>query len=89
LPSSVNESLVTFLQCNEDIFAWSHEDLLGIDPSVLVHRLNIGPSHRPVKQKRISFAPERNQEISKEVEKLLQAGFIQKVDYPTSWQMLC
>jgi len=48
----------------------------GIDPSILTHRLNIDPSHRPVKQKRRSFTPKRNQAIHEEVEKLLQAGFI-------------
>jgi hypothetical protein len=82
LPPSIKESLAAFLRRNEDIFAWSHEDMPGIDPSVLVHRLNVDPSHRSVKQIRRSFAPERNQAISEEVEKLLQGRFIREVDYP-------
>jgi hypothetical protein len=53
----------------------------GIDPLVLTHRLNVDPSHRPVKQKRKSFTPERNQTIHEEVEKFLQARFIREVDY--------
>ncbi|XP_062166959.1 uncharacterized protein LOC133873245 [Alnus glutinosa] len=65
-----------------DVFAWSLEDMLGIDPSVLTHRLNVNPSHRPIKQKRRSFTPDKNEAMSKEVEKLLQAGFIREVDYP-------
>lgn len=67
----MNETLVAFPRHNED----------EIDPSVLVHRLNVDQSHRPVKQKRKSFAPERDQAVAEEMEKLLQAGFIREVDY--------
>jgi hypothetical protein len=59
-----------------------HEDMPGIPPSVIVHRLMVDPSHRPVKQRRRSFAPEWNQAVAEEVQKLLQAGFIREVDYP-------
>jgi ribonuclease HI len=82
LPQEQKEALVEFLRRNADVFAWSHEDMPGIDPSVIVHRLNVDPSYKPVKQKRRSFAPERNQAVAAEVEKLLQAGFVREVDYP-------
>jgi hypothetical protein len=49
LPQLVKEDLVAFLRCNSDVFAWSHEDMLGIDLSVIVHKLNVDPNHRPVK----------------------------------------
>ena len=39
-------------------------------------------SIRPIKHKRQVFAPDRNQAISNEVEKLLMAGFIREVYYP-------
>uniref|UniRef100_A0A2N9GP39 Uncharacterized protein n=1 Tax=Fagus sylvatica TaxID=28930 RepID=A0A2N9GP39_FAGSY len=45
-------------------------------------KLNVDPSIRPIKQKRRVFAPDRNQAISDEVEKLLTAGFIREVFYP-------
>jgi hypothetical protein len=78
----VKEDLVTFLKHNSDVFSWSHEDMLGIDPSVIVHKLNVELNRRPVKQRRRTFAAERNQAIVEEVEKLLKAGFIREVDYP-------
>ena len=53
----------------------------GIDPAVITHKLNVGPSFKPVKQKRKSFAPERQKAINEEVSKLLQARAIQEVDY--------
>jgi len=82
LPEELKEELVMFLRSNSDVFAWNHEDMPGIDPSIIVHRLNVDPSSRPVKQKRRTFTPERNQAIAEEVSKLLAAGFIREVDYP-------
>jgi hypothetical protein len=82
LPQPMKEDLVAFLRRNNDVFSWSHEDMPGIDPSVIVHKLNVDPNHRPVKQRRRAFAAERNIAVTEEVEKLLKAGFIREVDYP-------
>ena len=41
---TIRQALTTFLKENLDIFTWSHEDMPGIDPSVIVHRLNMSPS---------------------------------------------
>ena len=43
----VRQALITFLRDNQDVFAWSHEDMLGIDPSITVHKLNVSPSFLP------------------------------------------
>uniref|UniRef100_A0A2N9J1F3 Uncharacterized protein n=1 Tax=Fagus sylvatica TaxID=28930 RepID=A0A2N9J1F3_FAGSY len=82
LPPKIRESLVQFLKDNKDVFAWSHEDMPGINPSVISHKLNVDPSLRPIKQKRRVFAPERNNAIMEEVDKLLAANFIREVFYP-------
>ncbi len=78
----LRESIIEFLKSNLDIFAWTHEDMPGIDPLTICHKLNVDPSIWPIKQKRRVFAPNRNQAISDEVEKLLAAGFIIEVYYP-------
>uniref|UniRef100_A0A2N9HAM0 Uncharacterized protein n=1 Tax=Fagus sylvatica TaxID=28930 RepID=A0A2N9HAM0_FAGSY len=67
LPPEMKESLVQFLKDNKDVFAWSHEDMPGINPSIISHKLNVDPSLRPIKQKRRVFAPERNNAIMEEV----------------------
>ena len=54
----------------------------GVDPAVITHRLNINPSFKPVKQKRRSFAPERQKAINEKVGKLLQSKAIREVEYP-------
>ena len=77
------KSLLTqFLRQNRDVFAWKQADMGGIVPTVITHRLNTSPSFKPVKQKRRSFAPERQKAINEEVDKLLQAGAIREVEYP-------
>ncbi|XP_012835110.1 PREDICTED: uncharacterized protein LOC105955856 [Erythranthe guttata] len=74
--------LVEFLRKNGDVFAWRAEDLEGIPPSKIVHRLDVDPKLKPVKQKKRTFGPERNKHIKEEVDKLLAAGQIRPVQYP-------
>ena len=51
----VRQALVAFLKENQDVFSWNHEDMLGIDPLVMEHRLNVPPSFPPVHQKKRVF----------------------------------
>ena len=53
-----------------------------INPSVMVHRLNVSPSFPPIRQKKRVFAPERDRAIAEEVRKLQEANFIREVYYP-------
>ena len=34
---TIRQELISFLKSNRDVFAWSHDDMPGIDPSVMVH----------------------------------------------------
>ena len=56
--------------------------MLGIDPSIMVHKLNVSSSIPPVRQKKRVFAQEREKTIAEEVRKLLEANFIREVYYP-------
>jgi hypothetical protein len=82
LPLRMKESFIQFLKNNKDVSAWSHDDMPGIDPSIISHKLNVNLSLRQVKQKRRVFAPKRNNAIMEEVDKLLAANFIREVFYP-------
>ena len=66
------------------MFAWTHSDMEGIDPSVMSHRLNVDPNRKPVRQKRLAMDTERYQALKEEVDKLLSNGFIKESFYP-SW----
>ena len=82
LEGKIQKGLIRFLRENIDVFAWSQEDMPGIDPSVITHRLNVHPSSKPVRQKKMVFAPERNNAIKEVVQKLTLAKFIREVYYP-------
>ena len=82
LEEKAKKDLIHFLRKNIDVFASSHEDIPGIDPSVVTHRLNIYPSSKPARQKNRVFAPERDNAIKEEVQKLTLAKFIREVYYP-------
>ena len=71
LTEYLESPLTHFLRQNKDVFAWKQADMGGIDPIIITHRLNVGPSFKPIKQKRRSFAPERQKAINEEVGKLL------------------
>ena len=86
----VRQMITTFLRNNQDVFVWSHEDIPGIDPSIMVHKLNVSPSFPPIRLKKRVFAQERDKAIAEEVRKLLEAGFIREVYYPDwSANVLC
>ena len=77
----VHQALTTFLKENQDVFAQSHEDMPGINPLVMVHKLNVSPSFPPIRQKKRIFAQQRDKAIAEEVRKLQKAEFIQEVYY--------
>ena len=52
LKEMTKKDLILFLKKSIDVFAWSHEDMTGIDPSVITHRLNVCLSFKPMRQKK-------------------------------------
>ncbi|XP_074283794.1 uncharacterized protein LOC141608332 [Silene latifolia] len=55
----------------------------GLSPKIAVHRLAIKKGTNPKKQPQRRFRPELVPEIEKEVNKLIEAGFIREVKYST------
>ncbi|KAL0412078.1 UNVERIFIED_CONTAM: hypothetical protein Slati_3797500 [Sesamum latifolium] len=82
LGEEAKKEITLCLQHNVDIFAWTPQDLEGIDPQVITHHLNIDPSYKPVKQKKRHFGPEKDKIIQPEVNKLMAAGHIEEIQFP-------
>ncbi|KAL0427851.1 UNVERIFIED_CONTAM: hypothetical protein Slati_2959900 [Sesamum latifolium] len=84
--SQINETLrgevIECLKRNLDVFAWTPQDLEGIDPEVISHHLNIDPHVKPVKQKKRHFGPEKDKIIQAEIDKLVAAGNVEEIQYP-------
>jgi len=55
----------------------------GLDPKVVIYRLSIKRGISPKKQPQRCFRPELVLESEKEFNKLIEAGFIHEVKYPT------
>ncbi|KAK0573961.1 hypothetical protein LWI29_016278 [Acer saccharum] len=82
LTERVKKDVTNLLREYKEIFAWCHEDMPGIDRSVISHNLAVNEKCKPVVQKRRSFNPERSAAIKEEVSKLLAARLIREVKYP-------
>ena len=54
----------------------------GINPSFIVHKLNVSPSFPPICQKKRVFVQERDKAIADEVRKLQEVKFIREMYYP-------
>jgi hypothetical protein len=58
-------------------------DMPGIPREMIEHKLGIDPAFKTIKQKERKYTPKRRETIRLEVNRLLEAGFIRLVDYPT------
>ena len=62
-----------------DVFAWSYKEMPGLNPRVVVHQLAVKNCSRPVKQAQRHFRPVLIPLIENEVNKLIEASFIEFV----------
>ncbi|CAI9763109.1 unnamed protein product [Fraxinus pennsylvanica] len=76
LPIEANEELKSFLLKHLDVFTWKHGDMVGIEPKISCHHLNIDPKVVAHRQKRRALNPERYEVLKDEVKKLIDDGFI-------------
>ena len=82
ISESISEDLISLVREYIDIFAWNYEDMLGLDPRVAMHHLNINPDVKPVKQQQRWFRPKIMEAIQSEVKKLIDSGFIREEQHP-------
>ena len=48
LPEPEKTKLLDLLLKNKEVFAWTPYEMPSIDPSVMCHKLNVVPNHKPV-----------------------------------------
>ena len=61
--------LIDLLRSYLDVFAWSYEDMPGLDPFIVQHHLPILPHARPVKQKLRRLHPRWSVQVKEEIQK--------------------
>ena len=74
--------LIDLLRSYLDVFAWSYEDMSGLNPSIVQHRLPILPHATPVKQKLRRLHPQWSLQVKEKIQKQLGVGFLSVVEYP-------
>jgi hypothetical protein len=82
LSDEQEKALLKFLFNNKDVFAWSANDLCGVNRDVIEHSLNVDPAIRPRKQKLQKMSDNKAEGARNEVKRLLSAGVIREVTYP-------
>ena len=71
LSPAIRKELIDLLQDYNDVFAWSYQDMPGLDTNIVVHRLPLREKCMPVKQKLRRVKPEMLLKIKEEVKKQL------------------
>jgi hypothetical protein len=82
LSGEQEKTLLRFLFNNKDVFAWTANDLCGVNGDVIDHSLNVDPSFRPRKQRLRKMSEDKAEGARNEVKRLLSAGVIREVTYP-------
>ncbi|RDX78659.1 hypothetical protein CR513_41033, partial [Mucuna pruriens] len=77
------EMLTAILRANYDVFAWSAQDMPGVDPNFICHQLSIEEQAKPIVQKKRKLGEEKRGAVKQETRKLISADFMREVQYPT------
>ena len=65
MTAPIRQGLITLLEEYQDIFAWSYQDMSGLDLNIVQHKLPLNPRSSPVKQKLRRMKPEMSLKIKK------------------------
>ena len=78
------QTYTTLFKEFRDVFAWTYEEMPGIDPSIIVHEIKTYPNAKPICQKLRQVHPRKATAIKEEVEKIMKVGFIYPIPL-TEW----
>jgi hypothetical protein len=81
LDPSLREPMIALLKEYSDCFAWVYTEMPGLDRSIIEHQLPLKKGFRPFQQRERQMRTEVLEEVKKEIEKMLEAGFIRPCRY--------
>ncbi|KAK8978450.1 hypothetical protein V6N11_008761 [Hibiscus sabdariffa] len=81
ITAETRKTLIELLQEFKDVFAWSYQDMSGLDTDIVVHKLPIKENYKPVQHKLRRMRPDVLLKIKEEVKKQFDADFLQVVKY--------
>jgi hypothetical protein len=77
----LREPMIALLKEYADCFAWDYTEMPGLDRHIVEHRLPLKNGFWPFQQRARQMKAEVLIEVRKEVEKMLEAGFIRPCRY--------
>ncbi|XP_074356705.1 uncharacterized protein LOC141696464 [Apium graveolens] len=83
LPDQLKKDITCLTREFSDIFAWDPKYMPGIPEVVGRHSLHISKHIRPVRQRHRTFSAEKRAAIDQEINRLLEAHFIEPIQFPT------
>ena len=81
LTASKIDALVTLLKEFKEVFAWSYEDMPGINTDIVQYYISTDPTMKQVKQKLRRKQLEWTLKVKEKVERQYNAGFSRMVNY--------
>ncbi|XP_050233301.1 uncharacterized protein LOC126681792 [Mercurialis annua] len=84
LDEGFREQLIALLMEFRDCFAWSYEEMPGLDPDIAEHKLPLKSGFRPFRQPPRRMSREVDTLIQDEIKRLEDAKFIREAQY-TEW----
>jgi hypothetical protein len=82
ITSKEREKLIALLRDYVDVFAWSYENMSGLETNIIVHRVPLVEGCKPVKKKLRRTYPDVLIKVKAEIGKQWNAGFLEVVTYP-------
>jgi hypothetical protein len=73
--------MIALLKEYSDCFAWDYMEMAGLDRSIVENQLPLKKGFRPFQQRAHQMRTEVLEEVKREIEKMLEAGFIRPCRY--------
>ncbi|KAM2124938.1 hypothetical protein ACFX1Q_015474 [Malus domestica] len=73
--------VISLLHEFKDCFAWHYIEMLGLDPTLVEHRMPIKEGFKPVKQAPQRMSKEIEEKVKEEIKRLVKVGFIRPAKY--------
>ena len=76
MPKDEKKAMIELLMNFWDVFAWSYEDMQGLDPQLYQHQIHLNTDAKPMAQRRYRMNLNYAAKVKEEIDKVLRVGFI-------------
>ena len=73
--------MILLLKGFRDFFSWDYNEMPGLGTGLVVHTLNVDPQAKPMAQPARVFHTKIEEQIVKEVQKLLTVEFMKPIQH--------